>query len=115
MAVMITINCQAEYSIEHMFEVFNAMLDHNHSSISLYICGSPQLHLFQVFFVNIVEENLHEIAKRMWNALYVDEWEDDNFVIEYESNKIRIQQLYNHSGMRSLNIIRHSVNFPQTP
>ena len=112
MAHWTTIYSQAEYSLEHFFEGPTTLLEYNQNSISLYISGSPQLHLFQVFFINITEEDLQEMTKKIWNTLYVDEWSQDDILVECQSSKVRVRKLYNFPGMNSLDIIRHRIEPP---
>lgn len=112
MALWTTIYSQAEYSLEHFFEGPRTLLEYNQNSISLYISGSPQLHLFQMFFINITDEDLPEMIKKIWNTLYVDEWSQDDILVEYESSKVRVRKLYNFPGMNSLGTIRHHIDPP---
>lgn len=103
-----------ELPLEGLFEdPPDYLVRYHQDAITLYISGCPQLHLFEAIFIHVVEEDCPGLVTALWNALYKDDWGHDvDYVVRYNSSIVKIKQIYQYSGMKSLNIIRHGVPEP---
>lgn len=104
---------RSELSLESLFEQNTILLNFNNDSLCLYISGCPAMHLFELFIINIAEEDYFDIQEQLWKALYVNEWERFDVLIVSGQSKIRLYKLYEHPGFDSLDIIRHNVDAPK--
>jgi hypothetical protein len=109
-----TLYHQAEWPLDALFVDPNFLLQYNQNALTLYMSGCPQLHLFVLIVVSIAPEDCKGICKALWRALYQDDWgHNGDCVVRHRSSTLRVQQVYQYSGITSLSVIRHNVPEPE--
>ena len=108
-----TLYYQDEQPLEYFFDNPKILQQYHQDSVTLYILGCPQLHLFDLFVVNVTQKDCKGLCQALWVALYKADWNGDlQYEVKYGSSIVKVKQIYKYSGMTSLNIIRHFVPEP---